>query len=414
MIFRASQLFLIMRFVASLAGSTMFTTYSVYYVATLGLNPFQLLLVGAVLELTVLVFEGITGVVADTYGRRRSVVTGMFILGFGFMLEGSVLGLEAISPMISLFVWVLIAQFFYGLGHTFVSGADTAWIVDEVGEENAGSLFMRAKSLSLLAVLLGIALSVGLSTLAPNLPYVIGGAMYAGLGFFLLFYMKETRFVPLERTEGTSRWLSLKTTWLSGMRAVRRQPVLLMILVVTVFSGAASEGYDRLWQAHLISGIGFPQQVAFSMALWFGIIAVVTTLLSMLAVHLAEKRLDMGNERIVFAGMLILTGARIAAVVCFAFSPNFAWAIGSVLLLGVIGALSGPLFDTWLNLNIESKVRATVLSMMSQSDALGQTAGGPLVGWVGSRHSIRASLVVAAILLSPILIVFGRALRKKA
>jgi len=391
----------------------MFTTYSVYYITALGLDPLQLVFVGTVLELTVLVFEGVTGVVADTYSRRRSIIAGMFILGFGFILEGSILGLASLSSVISLFVWVLIAQFFFGFGHTFISGADTAWIVDEVGEEHAGKLFMRAKSMSLLATLAGIALSVGLSALAPNLPYLIGGAMYAGLGVYLLLFMKETNFVPAEREEGSSHWQSMKSTWLSGMRTVRRQPVLLMVLVVTVFSGAASEGYDRLWQAHLIDGIGFPTYASFPMGVWFGMIAVISTFVSLLTVHFAEKRLDMSNERVVFLGMLILTGARIAAIVSFAFAPNFGWALCSVLVLGVIGALSGPIFDTWLNLNIESKSRATVLSMMSQSDALGQTAGGPLVGWVGSRHSLRASLVVAAALLTPILGVFGTVLRRR-
>jgi predicted MFS family arabinose efflux permease len=96
-----------------------------------------------------------------------------------------------------------------------------------------------------------------------------------------------------------------------------------------------------------------------------------------------------------------------------AFSSNFAWALSAVLLFDVVRTLSGPIYDTWLNLNIDSKSRATVLSMMSQSDALGQTAGGPFVGWIGSRFSIRASLVAAAVLLSPILAVYARVQHKR-
>ncbi|MFP3682060.1 hypothetical protein SB725_33760, partial [Pseudomonas sp. SIMBA_041] len=77
-------------------------------------------------------------------------------------------------------------------------------------------------------------------------------------------------------------------------------------------------------------------------------------------------------------GMFVLTGLKIAAVISFALSPSFEWALACLLLIGVIEALSSPLYDTWINLNIESSVRATVLSMMSQSTALGQTAGGPV------------------------------------
>jgi sugar phosphate permease len=130
-------------------------------------------------------------------------------------------------------------------------------------------------------------------------------------------------------------------------------------------------------------------------------------------VRIAEKRLDIGNDRTVMGGMFVLTGLRITAILSFALSPNFVWAIVSVLAFGVIQTLSGPIYDTWLNLNIPSKTRATVLSMMSQSDALGQTAGGPLVGWIGNRLSVRASLVTASVLLMPILAAFGKALRRR-
>lgn len=397
----------------SLANSTMFTTYAVYQVIALGLNPFQLLLVGMVLEVTVLLFEGITGVVADTYSRRLSVIIGMFILGAGFVLEGSAMWLGAATPILTAFGWLLISQVFFGLGATFVSGADTAWIVDEAGEEQAGSVFLRAKRVGLTGMLLGIALSVGLSALASNLPYIIGGLLYIVLGIFLIRFMKETKFKRAENLSHSSHWQNMKGTWLYGTQIIRRKPVLLMMLIVTLFSGAASEGYDRLWQAHLITDVGFPHGVKFTTALWFGVIAFLSTILSLFVMRLAEKRMDMSSERVVFRGMLLLIGARIAAILSVALSPNFVWAIVSVLFFEIVRTLSGPIYDTWLNLNIESTSRATVLSMMSQSDALGQTAGGPIVGWIGKRFSIRASLVVAAVLLTPILAEFTRALRKR-
>lgn len=411
--FSASQTYMIMRFMTSFANTTMFTTYAIYYIAALGLNPFELLVVGMVLELTVLLFEGITGVLADTYSRRLSIIVGMFVLGCGFALQGVIWPLLEIFPFASLFFWVLLAQVFYGIGHTFVSGADSAWIADEVGEQNLGSVFLQAKRYSLMATLIGIGLSVALSTLGSHLPYLIGGLMYMGLGFFLILFMKETGYARRERKAGSSHWQEMKTTWLSGVQVVRSQPVLLLILIVTIFSGAASEGYDRLREAHLIMEVGFPRDIPLSMAVWFGGIAALSAFLSLIAVRITEKRLDVNNERVVMVGMFVLTGLRVAALLSFALAPGFGLAIVSLLLIGVIESISGPLYDTWLNLNVKRGVRATVLSMMSQSDALGETAGGPIVGWIGNRISVRASLVVAAVLLSPILVVFGRALRRR-
>lgn len=413
MFMNATKVYMIKSFLTSLANTTMFTTYALYYIVTLGFNPFELLLIGTVLELSVLVFEGITGVVADTYSRRRSVIIGMFLLGIGFAMQGIVPALDAWVPVFSVFGLVLFSQVISGLGYTFISGADTAWIVDEVGEEKIGTIFMKAKRYSLFGNLLGIALSVALATLAPHLPYLIGGLMYLGLGVFLFLFMKETGFVPREREQGASHVKEMIQTWTSGAKVIRSQPILMLILFVTLFTGAASEGYDRLWEAHLIAEIGFPELAAISMPMWFGIIAALASLLGLIVVGIVEKRLDVNNERVVLVGMFTLTGLKIAAMIAFAFSPSFSWALVALLLIGVIQSLSSPLYDTWLNLNIESSVRATVLSMMGQSNALGQTAGGPAVGWIGTRFSIRASLVAAAILLAPILIVFGRALRRR-
>ncbi|PSJ92331.1 MFS transporter [Brevibacillus fortis] len=413
MFMNATKVYTIKSFLTSLANTTMFTTYALYYIVTLGFNPFELLLIGTVLELSVLVFEGITGVVADTYSRRRSVIIGMFLLGIGFAMQGIVHVLDVWVPLISVFGLVLFSQVISGLGYTFISGADTAWIVDEVGEEKIGSIFMKAKRYSLLGNLLGIALSVALATIAPYLPYLIGGLMYLGLGVFLILFMKETGFIRRERTEGASHLKEMIQTWTAGAQVIRSQPILMLILFVTLFTGAASEGYDRLWEAHLIAEIGFPELAAISMPMWFGIIAALASLLGLIVVGVVEKRLDVNNERVVIVGMFTLTGLKIAAMIAFALSPNFSWALVALLLIGVIQSLSSPLYDTWLNLNIESSVRATVLSMMGQSNALGQTAGGPAVGWIGTRFSIRASLVAAAVLLAPILIVFGRALRRR-
>lgn len=409
----ATQLYLIMRFITALANATMFTTYAVFYIATLGLSPLELLLVGTVLELTVVLFEGITGVVADTYSRRLSIIVGMVVIGSGFALQGVIGPLQEWVPFLPVLGWVLLAQVFFGVGHTFISGADTAWVADEVGEKSLGSLFMRAKRVSLVATLVGIGLSVGLSTLGTQLPYFVGGLMYAALGLFLIVFMKETGFVPREREKDSSQWKEMKTTWLSGVKVVRSQPILLLILIVTLFSGAASEGYDRLREAHLITDVGFPESIPLSMAVWFGVIGALTAFLGLFAVKFTEKRLDVNNERAVMVGMFVLTSLRIVLLLSFALSPNFWWALSSLLLIGVIEAISSPLYDTWLNLNIPSNVRATVLSMLSQSNALGQTAGGPVVGWIGSRVSIRASLIVAAVLLSPIVYVYGKAMRKQ-
>lgn len=409
---QAAKIFYLMNFITSLAGSTIFTTYSIYYVTQLGLSPLELVLVGTVLELTVLLFEGITGVIADTYSRKLSVVIGMFVMGAGFIFEGSIIWLQGFGLMVPVVLWVMFAQVLFGVGHTFVSGADSAWMVDEVGESAAGTVFLRAKRVALSASLLGIGISVGLSLVSPNLPYLAGGFMYVVLGLLLIRGMKESRFVRAQSPDRTSHFQEIGRTWKSGARVIVRSPLLMVIVFVTLFSGAASEGYDRLWEIHLIQEIGFPNGM-FTMAVWFGLISASSVVLGMLAVGFTEKKLDMSRDRAVSAAMFVLTSIRIVGILSLALATDFVWALASVLAVSVVVTVSEPIYATWLNMHLRSENRATVLSMVSQSDALGQTAGGPAVGWIGSRFRVRASLLAATVLLVPILGVFGRMLRKR-
>jgi len=80
-------------------------------------------------------------------------------------------------------------------------------------------------------------------------------------------------------------------------------------------------------------------------------------------------------------------------------------------LKAALNALADPLYTAWLVQNIDPQVRATVLSMLSQSNAFGQIVGGPGVGLIGTVASLRAALVTAGALLSPTVLVYARMLR---
>ena len=72
----------------------------------------------------------------------------------------------------------------------------------------------------------------------------------------------------------------------------------------------------------------------------------------------------------------------------------------------------GPLWSIWLNQQItDSSVRATVLSITGQADAVGQAAGGPVLGAIGNVWGIRAALATGALVLTPALGLYARALR---
>jgi DHA3 family tetracycline resistance protein-like MFS transporter len=71
---------------------------------------------------------------------------------------------------------------------------------------------------------------------------------------------------------------------------------------------------------------------------------------------------------------------------------------------------SAKLVVAWANRGLAPYARATVLSMLSQAQAL-EVCGGPLLGLVGTLHTVRTPLVGAAMVLLPALPLYGQALR---
>jgi MFS transporter, DHA3 family, tetracycline resistance protein len=380
--------------------SIIVTVNLVYQVETVGLSPLQLVLVGTTVEATTFLFEVPTGVVADVYSRRLSVIIGVVLTGAGFMIEG-------LAPT---FAGVLLAQVVWGIGYTFTSGAGEAWIVDEVGEANAGPVLLRGSQAAQLGGLVGAPISVALASVALNVPIVAGGALYVLLAVFLALRMPETAFRPTPRGERSS-WQAMLHTTAEGARLVRGRPLLLTILLVAAVLGAASEGFDRLSTAHFIDTIGLPALGGLQPVVWFGVFSVVGSLLGIAGVGVMRRRLDMKSNTAVTRALFALTAVRIAATVFFALTGAFAVAVAAYLIGGLSRRVTYPIYAAWLNRQIDSRLRATVLSMNGQSDALGQIAGGPAIGALGNV-SLRAAIAASGLLLVPALALYARAGRQ--
>ena len=287
----AYKLYLLLTAVQAIALTTVFTVNLVYHVKQVGLNPLQLVLIGTTLELTAFFMEVPTGLLADVYSRRLSVILGFFLLGGGFIIEGS----------LPLFEVLLVAQVVMGLGYTFLSGATSAWIVDEIGQARAGQAFLRASQVAQVASFLSIFVSVALASHSLQTAIIVGGLLLILLAAFLALTMPETGFKRRPPGERES-WRALFSTLGAGIALIRKQHILFLILLATVIHGAFSEGFDRLWTAHLLENFQLPPLGDLDEIFWFGIISAVSMPLSLGATELLRRRLDLNSSRLVTLG----------------------------------------------------------------------------------------------------------------
>ena len=394
----ARVVYLVLESASALLQATVWTTAAVYFISDAKLGPLQLVLLGTVMELSILVFEIPTGIVADAVSRRRSVLLGTTLMGVALVLTGTLPSFPAL----------LAAHALWGLGYTFTSGATEAWVAGEVGDQAVGPLFLRAAQCANLAAALGIGLSVGLANLDLSLPLVAAGVLQLALAAWLALAMPETGFRPVSRGR-RSTWRQLTRTAGDGLAATRRNRLLLALLVVAGFAGMSTEGIDRLWELHLLREVGLPGLGQLSPVTWFGIIQLASLGLAAAVIGPGRKRVDTSDPRALCRLLLVLTITEAASMVAFGLAGSFGLAVAAFLAYGGVRGLRDPLYAAWIVPMIQPlQVRATVLSTIGQMDAVGQVVGGPTIGLVAALTSPGVAIVAAGNALVPVAIVLSR------
>ncbi len=396
------QLYLILSSAASLFFTITFTTSAIYRFQTAGLNPLQLVLVGTVLEASVFLFEIPTGIVADLYSRRLSVIIGYLLIGAGFIVEGS----------FPVFGAVLLAQFLWGVGYTFTSGALDAWLAGELGEAALTPVYLRGSQLSQLASFVGIFAGVSFASVGLYLPFMVGGVGMAALALFLAAAMPEIGFQRAEVEERES-WGKMAAMFKQGMGVIQGRPLLKTAMLITFIYGLYSEVLDRLWETHFLDNFTLPSLGQLDVIYWFGLIEASTMLIIIAATEIIRRRLDKLGYQAAVKTLMLLDSLLVLGLIGFGLAGNFTLALAAYGTVAVVRSSSRPVYSAWLNRGIDPAVRATVLSTVSQMDAIGQVAGGPAVGALATRFGLRAAMVLSGVILSPVLGLYGRALRQE-
>jgi DHA3 family tetracycline resistance protein-like MFS transporter len=375
---------------------------AVYLVRVAHLSPLQLVLMGTAMEAAVFLFEVPTGVVADTYSRRLSLIIGYLGMGVAWMLVG-----VFSEPGVIIALWAV-----WGFSYTFTSGAFQAWISDEVGLENVSRVFLKGSRIRYVGAVAGLIGQVAIGVVSLRAGVIAGGAVTALCGLLCIFLMPETGFRRRPRTERASALAEMRATASSGARFAWAAPVILLLVGVDLFMGMSSEAFDRLKEAHFLRDVGLPGVGNLDAVVWFGIFWLVGMVLGFFATGWLIKGFERGGRAILSSTLFAFTFMEMAAMLAFALTGSTWVAIAA--LLGVFFArdLGGPLHTIWLNEQItDSSVRATVLSISGQADAIGQAGGGPVLGLMGNVWGIRTALAAGALVIAPALALYARAIR---
>lgn len=354
---------------------------TVWWVVELGLGPIELVAMGAVLEVSVLLSETPTGVVADLMSRRRSVIIAQVVMGLSF-----------IWAVVSHNYWVILpAQAMFGIGWTFRSGADTAWVTDELKgmgtatDDDIEKLLIRKHRFSFGVGLISLfsAMVIG-SIWNVRVAAVVAGvaALLVALGMRLA--MREDHFTP-----GRERERGFLDTLKEGFTVIRTRPRLRVLVGVIVVLDMGSEAFDRLGHKFFIDEGGFEDDSLVGLWVLFSVLALAGLVVNALSGHMLEK--GYGVARLAVVLLFIATaGAFLTA------ATNLVVVIGLGLMMQDATRESlWPVLEGWANRDAPSEVRATVHSLMGQATASGELLGGLTLAAIAEATSIRFVLVIA-------------------
>src|SRR4029079_19098661 len=154
--------------------------------------------------------------------------------------------------------------------------------------------------------------------------------------------------------------------------------------------GASTEGFDRLADFHILKDIGLPEIGNLNRIVWYALIDGVALVLGIVGLATVRRRTHLNGHAHVARLLRVIDLVLIGGVVVFGLAgvfwlavarmwPARAFWLAVVMMVLVIAVrnVCEPIFDAWVNQGLDPATRATVNSMGSQSDAIGQADGGP-------------------------------------
>lgn len=375
--------FYLWSFLVGTAALALLSTTVLFWLAR-GLGLGQIMIFMSTYSISLLIFEIPTGVLADRFSRKWSLVIGALL-----QVAAGVTMVSTNYVPVLIGVYVLI-----GLGFAFISGAGGALIYDflkQRGREEdaqhvfgAGTMWFQIGGVTgaVIGGLLVARFELSAAVWAHNVLFLAAAAV--------AFQLNESTLVSQQRkSSGNASFPDQLSSLLADTRSSfeiinRNPPVKVLIAVGLTLSTLWFLAEITYTQPYLV-GFGLrPEQVAFVVAALSGAAAVSAGL---------SNRLSMifhGDER---RFILVIASTLSVALIALVNAPSAVVAIASVMLIFVVaGGLAPPFLGAGLNHRIQSEHRASVLSIGSMAGGLFSFFALPLFGFLADGYSLQFSM----------------------
>ena len=349
----------------------------------------EIFLLKAIYSVAVVFMEIPSGWMADVWGRKKTLILGSILGSVGFLMYSLSYGFLAFA----------VAEIVLGIGHSFVSGADSALLYDSLKADNKTNKYTKEE---------GKITSFG--NFAEAIAGILGGFL-AAISLRTPFYFQfavAAMAIPaaltlIEPQLNTSKHIHSIKKLVQNIKStlITNQNLRISILLSAV-TGTATLTFAWLVQP-FFKAINLPVEM-------FGIFWTALNLavgVSSVFAHKVELFIGKRNSLLLIV-VLVAAGYFLSGI-----AINY-WGIAFLFLFYLIRGLATPILKNYINQYTESEVRATMLSVRNFIIRITFAVIGPLLGWITDNISLNYAFLLAGgiYLISALIIVFPWLRRK--
>ncbi len=305
-----------------------------------------------------LLMEIPTGAFADIMGKKKTLMIAFLLQAIGNIM----MGISGSFWMLAISLWLFVC-----VGGAFYSGTLDALVFDSLKVLKEEHLFERKigtiNATRLWAMAICGVIGGLLYSFSPGLPYILNGIVCL-TGLIACFYLEE----PKIDTDKYSIMSFFKQNTL-GIKELFKNAYMSKLSLFLIATGAMGIFIYNILDDLLAVEYGYSP---LGVSILFSIVCLVAGFASL---YLPRWKVKLDQRLVLIVSMIVMA-------LLLILSPVVGMIAGGVLLLFrvILEVLGDNAASVMVNLNTESKVRATTLSSLSLLRSIPYAVGGSLLG----------------------------------
>ena len=334
-----------------------------------GMRMQDIFILKSIYSMAIVALEVPSGWMADVWGRKKTLILGALMGSAGFMMYSFSFGFWAFA----------LAEIVLGIGHSFVSGADSALLYESLKADKKQDDYVKHE---------------GRITSAGNFAEAIAGiaaGFLASVSLRTPFYFQflvasmaiPAAFLLTEpRVHYATHVHTLKTLAIDIKNALVTQTDLRISILLSAITGTATLTFAWLVQPYF-KAIGLRVEL-------YGI--MWTALNLSVGVSSAFAFMWAGKLKIKYEVLIIIILLSLGYIFSgLAISPG---GLFFLFLFYLVRGLATPVFKNYINTYSENQMRATILSVRNLVIRVIFAAIGPLLGWITDTVSLNMAFII--------------------